>query len=147
MLLPDAMLVLSWQGEQPSQMLQAGASPAHVPDISVHEAQQRRCSLDSCLAQMHRQRTSAGCTVRTLLLMLCVLLLCCAPSGHCLYARLLSGFNLSPQHACHAWPCRMVRPGQRHQVTNDLACLPARRPVVLLHAPAALRLERPRSGS
>jgi hypothetical protein len=63
----DVLLAPSWQDGQPSQSLQAVASHAFARDICASEAQQRRCSLDSCLAQMHQQRISAAGTVSTLL--------------------------------------------------------------------------------
>jgi hypothetical protein len=61
------MLAPFWQDGQASQSLQTGGWQEFAPDTSVSEEQQRRCSLDSCLAQMHKQGILGGGTVSILL--------------------------------------------------------------------------------
>lgn len=48
--------------------LQTGASSTCAPDSNDAEAQRRRCSLDSCLAQMRKQGASAGAPAVSILL-------------------------------------------------------------------------------
>lgn len=58
----DAVHILS-QEQQASGNQQAGAAPVYPPEAYPGEAQQRRCSLNSRLTQINKQRVFANGSV------------------------------------------------------------------------------------
>ena len=113
------MLIVSQQDRQASNGLPTGAFMTDAPDASLSKDQQRRSSLDSGLAQMHKLRIFTGGTSVSIFLQ-CIL---CSAARNA-WKRTVGSLSILA--------CLLGTQRRNHQEEHHLS---ACRPVVLLRPP------------